>query len=288
MNARTANARGFTLIELVVVITIAAIVAVFVVFFLATPVEAYFAQSSRASLVDSSDRILRSLVADVPTALPNSLRETGGGGVVALELLATTATARYYGSGDKNYLPPAQEALEELSIGQPDADFYTLDLFGAASGSYLAILNPGAPGAYAFGGVMTPLPPQFTITPVGATLEDHVHFAGAGFNFTNASPTNSVFLVSGPVSYLCDTNAQTVQRYTGYSVSAAQPATDAQLMAAGATRSLIAQNVASCTITIVPAPASALYNQLAIVEATLASNGETLQLFDEIAVESVP
>jgi hypothetical protein len=135
---------------------------------------------------------------------------------------------------------------------------------------------------------MTPLPPQFTITAVGATVEDHVHFAGAGFNFTNASPTNSVFLVSGPVSYLCDTNAQTVQRYTGYAISAAQPATDAQLMAAGATRSLVAQSVAACTVTIVPAPVSALYGQLAIVEVTLTSNGETLQMFDEIATESVP
>jgi MSHA biogenesis protein MshO len=288
MTRRIQPVRGFTLVELVVVITIAAIVAVFMVFFLGTPVDAYFAQSSRAGLVDSADRILRSLSADVPMALPNSLRQSGGGGVLALELLATTGVARYYGTGDKSYLPPAQEALEELSIGQPDTDFYTLELFGAANGSYLAIDNQGLPGAYAFGGVMTPLPPQFTITAVGATVEDHVHFAGAGFNFTNASPTNSVFLVSGPVSYLCDTNAQTVQRYTGYAISAAQPATDAQLMAAGATRSLVAQSVAACTVTIVPAPVSALYGQLAIVEVTLTSNGETLQMFDEIATESVP
>ena len=288
MRGRVSDLRGFTLIELVVVIAIAAVVGVFMVFFLATPVNAYFAQSNRSNLVDSADRIVRSLVPDVRTALPNSLRQAGGGGVVALELLATTGVARYYGAGDKAGLPPAQQALEELTIGTADTDFYTLDQFGPVAANYLAVENPGSPSAYALGGVMTPLPPSFTITALPATFEDHVHFSGAGFDFTNASPTNHAFLVSGPISYLCDTAARTLNRYTGYALNAAQPTTDAALMAAGATRSLIAQNVSSCTVTVVPAPASAQFGQLAIFEATLTGSGETLQVFDEVAVEVLP
>jgi len=288
---RARTARGFTLIELVVVIAIMAILAVFMVFFLATPVEAYLAQSRRAGLVDSADHVLRSVVADVRTALPSSLRSGGAGSVVAVEMLSIAGVARYYGPGEKSGLPPAQQALEELSIGSADTDFYTLGEFVSMNGAYLAVgTQMTMPGAYSFGSVMTPLPKSFTVSPVGVTVEDAVHFSGAGFDFAPApdSPTQSVFLVSGPISYLCDTAQHTLQRYSGYTVTAAQPLTDAALMAAGATRGLIAQNVSACTVSIVPAPASGAFDELLILEVTLASSGETLTVFDEAAPEYVP
>lgn len=282
---------GFTLIELVVVIAISAIVAVFMVFFLTTPVESYFAQTRRSDLVDSADRILRSVRTDVRAALPNSIRQSAGGGVLAIELLVTNGVARYYGPGDKQYLGGAAQLTQELSIGSADQSFYTLGLFSpAGAGSYLAIDNQAPPLAYASGaGVMTPPGTAFTIAAVGATGEDHVQFTAApGMNFGTASATHSVFVVSGPVSYLCDTNAQTIERYTGYTPAAAQPATSAQLLAAGATASMIATNVSTCTVTLVPAPASNKFNQLVILNITLANSGELLQLFDEVAVEYLP
>jgi MSHA biogenesis protein MshO len=290
MSGAARRERGFTLLELAIVITIASVVAVFMVLFLGTPVEAYFAQSRRADLVDSADRVVRSLASDVQSALPNSIRQTGGGGVVALEMLATAGVARYYGTGDKSYLPPAQETLEELAAGQLDTDFYTLDQFVSANGSYLAVDNQGAPGAYGFGGVMTPLPPPFTVTPNVATAEEQIHFSGAGFDFTTPSPTHSVFLVTGPVSYLCDINTQTVRRYWNYAIAAAQAAvaTDAQLMAAGATRSLLAEHVTACAVTVVPAPLSGNFGQLAVLTVTLSNAGETLPVFQEVATEYLP
>lgn len=291
MTRSRAAAAGFTLLELVIVMAISAIVAVFVVFFLATPVEAYFAQTRRADLVDSADRILRSVAADVRTALPNSMRQSAAGGVVALELLATGGVARYYGAGDKQYIGGAQELAEELSIGAPDQSFYTLDPFTPGSaGSYLAIDNQVPPLAYAAGaGVMTPPLTAFSVNALGATGEEWVQLPSApGMNFTQASPTHSVFVVTSPVSYLCDTNAQTLQRYTGYTPAAAQPATNAQLLAAGATVSLIAQNVSACSLTLVAAPASGKFNQLVILTITLSNSGEILPVFDEVATEYVP
>lgn len=292
MTCSRAAAAGFTLLELVIVMAISAIVAVFVVFFLATPVEAYFAQTRRADLVDSADRILRSVAADVRTALPNSMRQSAGGGVVALELLATGGVARYYGPGEKAYLGGGpQEQKEELAIGSFDQSFYTLDLFTPGSaGSYLAIDNQVPPLAYAAGaGVMTPPLTVFPINAVGATGEEWVQLPNApGMKFIQASPTHSVFVVTSPVSYLCDTNAQTLQRYIGYTPAAAQPATNAQLVAAGATVSLIAQNVSACSLTLVAAPASGKFNQLVILTITLSNSGETLPVFDEVATEYVP
>lgn len=287
-----APAAGFTLLEVVIVMAISAIVAVFVVFFLATPVEAYFAQTRRADLVDSADRILRSVAADVRTALPNSLRQSGAGGVLALELLSTGGVARYYGTGDKAYLgggPQGQK--EELGIGSIDPSFYTFDPFVPSSaGTYLAVNNQGLPGAYAMVGVMTPFSSIVAPLPPPAVVpgEWSVQLPGAGFDFATPSPTHSVFVVSGPVSYLCDTNAQTLQRYTGYTPAAAQPTTRAQLLAAGATASLIAQNVSACSLTLVAAPASGKFNQLVILTITLSNSGEILPVFDEVATEYVP
>lgn len=289
MTLSRAGAAGFTLLEVVIVMAISAIVAVFVVFFLATPVEAYFAQTRRADLVDSADRILRSVSADVRTALPNSMRQSAAGGVVAFELLATGGVARYYGPGDKAYLgggPPEQK--EELGIGSIDPSFYTVEPFVPSSaGSYLAVNNQGLPGAYAMAGVMTPF------SSIGAPLppvpgESWVQLPGAGFDFATPSPTHSVFVVTSPVSYLCDTTAQTLQRYTGYAPAAVQPATNAQLLAAGATVSLVAQNVSACSVRLVAAPVSGRFNQLVILAITLSNSGEILPVFDEVATEYVP
>jgi MSHA biogenesis protein MshO len=285
----TCRRRGFTLIELAVVITIASVVAVLMLGFLTTPVDTYYAQTRRADLVDSADRVLRSVDSDVRSALPNSIRKTTVGSVTALELLATAGVARYYGSGDKSYLPPAQEALQELATGAPDNAFYTLSLFASLAGNYLAVNNQGSPGAYGFGGIMTPLPPTFTITPNVVTSEEQVTLTGAGFNFSTDSPTHRIFLVSGPVSYLCNTTAQTLNRYSGYNIATLQVTTDTGLIAAGATRSLIAHNVSACNVTVVPAPAfPKRYGQLVILSATLASSGETLQVFEESATREIP
>ena len=290
MIRRDRAALGFTLLELVIVIAITAILAVFVVFFLDTPVEAYLAQSRRAVLVDSADHVLRSVAADVRTALPSSLRWAAPGNVVAVEMLSTVGVARYYGVNEKSRLPPALEAPEELSIGSADPSFYTVGLFASTTGGYLSVDQQTLPGAYslAAGHVMLPFAqPPSSINPVGLTTEEWVQCV-PGCNFTAASPTNSVFVVSGPVSYLCDKVQHTLQRYSGYAVRAVEPLTDAALMAAGATRGLIAQNVSGCRVRIVPAPASGAFDQLLIFEVTLASSGETLTVFDEAAPEYVP
>jgi len=48
---------GFSLIELIVAITVAGIIAAFIGMFLKTPTDAYFAQVHRADLTDSADSV---------------------------------------------------------------------------------------------------------------------------------------------------------------------------------------------------------------------------------------
>jgi prepilin-type N-terminal cleavage/methylation domain-containing protein len=280
MNPR--SARGFTLVELVVALTLAAIVAGFLGLFLTTPVESYFAQTRRSDLVDAEDRILRNVSMDVRNALPGSLRSTASATVVALELLSTSGIARYYGNGDKSYLTPPQRGIEELTTGSLDTDgFYTLTQYGPTTGSYLAVTYVGAPSAYALTGIMTP---QFTITANAATSEDQITLNGGGFKFSGASPTHSSFIVSGPVTYLCDLNAKTLGRYWNYPVKASQAAvaTAAKLTALGASTALIATHVTACTLTPYQ-PVGTNTGQLLILRITLTSSGELLQVFHQVS-----
>jgi MSHA biogenesis protein MshO len=276
------RARGFTLIELIVVITITAIISVFLVFFLTTPVESYFAQTRRSDLVDAENRILRNVATDVSTALPGSIRATASGSAVALELLATTGVARYYGPGDKSYLPPLQQSAQELSTGSLDTTgFYTIGHYGPTTGAYLAVTRPGAPSAYALTGIMTS---QFKITVSGPTNEDHITLTGGGFTFSGASPTHTSFIVSGPVTYICDTTAQTLRRFWSYPVTTSQPfdPTAAPLSGPGVRSSLIATNVTSCSFTPYQRPGTN-FGQMLLLRVTFTSNTEVMQVFHEVS-----
>lgn len=292
MSHRSRNAAGFTLIELVVAIVVAAIVTSFIVLFLDAPVQSYFAQTRRSDLVDSANRIADAVTADVRTALPNSLRYAVAGSTKALELLATRGVARYYGQGDKN-----GASNEELTIGSPvTAPFGTLDSFSiqalAPPAPFLSIGNLGIPGYSAYNsatGVMTSAGTGIMVNPTPGMPfvagENQVTLTGVQMTFkapgapVTQPSTHNAYLVSGPVSYVCDPVAGTFRRYSGYTITAAQAVPPAGPSA------LIAHDVSNCAISL-GAP-SALYGQLAILTVTLASGGETLQVFLEAPTEYV-
>lgn len=296
MSSRSPCAAGFTLVELVVVIILTAIVASFMILFLDAPMQSYFAQTRRSDLVDSANRISRAVTADVRTALPNSLRTNPAG--TALELLATSGGARYYGQGDKNGTP----AGEELTIGASASSFGTLDSFTSQAlpyqgQYYVSVGNLGTPAYNAYNTATAVMTSLGTITldpnpstPPAVSQENLVQLAAPFIFKAQGAPAtqpsvHNAYLVSGPVSYVCNPNpgnpaAGTVMRYSGYAVSAAQP-----VPPGGGTGALIAHDVSACRISLVAAPSTYPYGQLAILRVTLASNGETLQVFFEMPTD---
>jgi MSHA biogenesis protein MshO len=97
--------------------------------------------------------------------------------------------------------------------------------------------------------------------------------------FQNVVAPHNAYLVSGPVSYVCDPVAGTFRRYSGYSVTAAQAVPPAGPSA------LIAHDVSACAISF--GYPNAQYGQLAILRITLTSGGESLQVFLEVPTEYV-
>jgi MSHA biogenesis protein MshO len=279
--------RGMTLIELVVVITLSAIVVAFMAMFIVQPVDAFMMQKQRAQLSDAADSALRLLARDLRAALPNSVRTAASGSVYAIELLATVDGARYQDDG-----PLGNSALW-LDFSQADGAFSTTVPFSevtlpySSTTSYLAIYNLGITNAnaYALANVITPAGTTITIS-AGATANAQLVTLSSPFQFSFGSPEKRVYLVSGPVSYLCDTSTGLMTRYSGYQILATQPTSASTLNAAGATSGVVASNVAGCQFTYT----AGTYQRVAMATSLMqmSNGGQNVELLQQTHLVNAP
>jgi MSHA biogenesis protein MshO len=282
-----AAARGMTLIELVIVIVLSAIVVSFMSILIVTPIDAFTAQKQRAQLGDAADSALRLMARDLRSALPNSVRATVSGTVHAIELLATVDGARYQDNG------PLTNSALWLNFAATDTGFSTTVPFSqitlpySSTTAYLSIFNIGVPGAnaYALANVITPTGTTITVV-AGATANAQLVTFNPAFQFSFGSPEKRVYLVSGPVSYLCDTSVSTLTRYSGYTINATQPSSAASLSAAGATAGVVATNVAGCQFTYASGTSKRV--GMASLLLQMANNGQEVQLLQQTHLVNAP
>lgn len=287
MNTR--HPRGFTLVELVVTIALSTIVVGFMAIFIAGPVDSYTDQARRAELVDLAENSLRRIARDIRRALPNSVRIDLSAGVAALELLSTVDGARYR---DR---PPPGDPSKRLQFSASDDAFNTVGGFPniaqpfSSNTHYLSIYNVGVPGAdaYELANVITPPGTQIDIDADAIPGEDNVRISPA-FKFAYASPGQRVFLVDGPVTYLCDTADGTLSRYSGYAITPNQGDRNSasELLAAGANATLIADRVSRCGMDY--SPGTSQRAGLVSIEFGVTDTGETVSLLHQIHVDNVP
>lgn len=227
------NQTGFTLVEMILVISITAIIGSMVATFLAVPMQGYIAQDRRARLVDTADTALRRVGRDIRLGLPNSVRVTTVGTTTYLEFLITRTGGRYRaeGGGDILDFTTADNSFDVL--GPPPT---------MKAGDLIAVYNLGIEGADAWE------------SGAGSTLATFTGIAGSTISITPkqfplASPGNRFQVVEGPVTYVCTPNAAnpnlgTLTRVWGYAVQAVQPT-----VFPGGTQALLAQQVRACNIT---------------------------------------
>lgn len=140
--------RGFTLIELVMVIILMGVIGGMVAVFMKSPIDAYFDSARRAGLTDVADTVMRRMGRDIRKALPNSIRSAGN---QCMEFIPTKTGGRYRadagGAGDmldftlvagdtsfnmlgRNADLPADQKIENgdlvavYNLGITDADAY--------------------------------------------------------------------------------------------------------------------------------------------------------------------
>lgn len=281
--------RGFTLVELVVTIALLTIVVSFMAVFIAGPVRAYNDQTRRAELVDVAENSLRRIARDIRAALPNSVRVTGSGGAVALELLNTIDGVRYR---DR---PPPGDPSKRLRFSGPDDAFNSVGRFNgitrpfSSTTHYLSIYNVGVPGAnaYELANVITPPGTRIDIDADAAPGEDNISM-NPPHQFAFASPGQRVFLVDQPVSYICDTATGTLVRYTGYAIGPNHADRDSggELLGAGASATLVADNVSACSVDYTPGTAQR--SGLVTLNMSVSDTGETVSLLHQVHVDNVP
>jgi MSHA biogenesis protein MshO len=263
---------GVTLIELIIVITITAIVAVGVSVFISRPIEGYVDAARRAELTDIADTALRRMTRDLRAALPNSIRiaeSPPASGVLYLEFLQTSGGGRYRGE------PDSGGGGDILDFAAPDAAF---DVIGAmpafAGGESIVIYNLSASGAVAN-------------AYAGDNLAAYAGNAGgtitlsAPKQFPFPSPGRRFQVVQYAVTYSCNPATGELRRYWNYGIAAAQATPPATPNTA-----LLAGSVTACGL-FYAAGAGARTGAVTL-SLRVERDGEPIQLFQQVHVSNVP
>ncbi len=313
--------RGFTLIEMVMVIVITGILSGIVAVFIAAPVEGYIATALRGDLVDNADLALRRLSRELSLALPNSVRVTtqasGGVNYIYIEFIPTSGGGGYLSESDATAAtnPLNYSDVRTCTVRAANCMF---DVVGPmptapaiAAGDFIVVYNQGrdADGnsyepadAYLCGAATVPAncnlarvaaPPPAVAANSTVTL-----LPGAGDLNVFAmqtpplpSPSNRFHVVPGGVqaiTYACPTAPGSFYRHAGYGIHAA-PATAIAALTAG-NRATIADN-ASCVVEYNSAASQrngVLSVTLTLRDATNTTNTESVTLMREIHLDNSP
>lgn len=278
---KSRRARGFSLLELLVVLVITGIIGVSVSVFIRGPIQSYVDQSRRAELVDLAEVILQRMVRDIHRALPNSVRTDG----TTLELLSIKDTARYRtgpipgpGGGNPARRLQFNQADTAFNVMGPRAPDISID-------DRLVIyhLGDGQAGGSAYQGddVITADSGVNPVLSVDPSFPDEYRITldPPGHQFAFESPTQRLYVVEGPVTYFCDLASGALRRYSGYAIQPAMPAD----MTNG---TLIASGVTQCAFSYSTGTASR--NAIVTLQVAITRDGETVSLTRQAQVVNAP
>jgi MSHA biogenesis protein MshO len=275
-----AGSAGFSLIELIVVMVVVGILAGIVAVFIRSPLEGYMAASRRAEVVDIADGALLRIARDVRTALPNSVRVTQVGTAFYLEYLPVEDGGRYREQRDSTVdcTDPATAGCDILDFTLADTSFEVLGPPVTANpNQFLVIYNLGLDG-------------DTDAWQGGNRREVTSNGAVSSLAFTSTarlpleSPSRRFYLVSDPVSYVCDPVAGTVRRYSGYG----EPTEDQPTSFGSGVNALLASRVKDCSMIYEPG-ASQRLGQLTLwlqLENSEGDNAEQASLYREVVVNN--
>jgi MSHA biogenesis protein MshO len=277
MPALSNNQRGFTLVEMVIVIVITGIIGGIVAMFIRAPVQGYADSARRAELTDIADTALRRMARDIRSAVPNSVRATSS----TVEFLPTKDGGRYRAdSGGTNNV---------LNFGSADGSF---EIVGSAinfadgagaSPDYIVVGSTQSDAVPAYETSGTGVLRQYT---GAAGLQTVVNFSNTALPVWAELASQRFDVVDGSqqaVFYKCETVATDssgngtgkLVRYWKYGFT----------HATGATSAILADKISDCSISY--DAVNQRFGLLAI-RLTLTSGGESVTLYNEIHVNNAP
>jgi MSHA biogenesis protein MshO len=275
--------RGFTLVELVMVIVIMGVIGGIVSVFMKSPIDAYFASARRAALTDTADTTVRRMTRDIQRALPNSVRTPIASAGRCVEFIPTKTGGRYR--------IDEKIAADDTSLDftKPDATFNMLGSNVALPadqrilvGDVIVVYNLGIPDsdAYQIAGSVNRavVGGSNPLSEAGTPLETTIPIASTQFPL--ASGSNRFHVVSGAenvVSFVCSGG----DLHRTISTFAAAAATSCP-----ATGPILARNVSACNFDY--GGSDLQRNALIRMTLQLTDSGETVSLLHEVHVSNTP
>lgn len=266
--------QGFTLVELVMVIALAGVIAVLISTVMSNPLQSFVDQSRRAELVDKASMALNRMARDVRLAVPNSLTAIGSS---EIRMLSIAAAGRYRANqpvtGGPRVDPPQCPQAGNCSI-----DILSPITPGSSTAEHWLIIystNASELGAVASPSVISPKAFSWSGGALSADLQN--------FRFKYASPQHRFYLVKDLVNYRCD----------GAGIDANENGTgklwrgiSENLNGSNPSESLVVDSVSGCSFTY--APGTNTRNGLLTLRLTLAQEGETITLLQQVHVDNAP
>ncbi len=279
---------AFSLLELILVVVLLGVLASGAGMLITRPIEAYNDQLRRQQLVDQAEMALRQIARDVRRTLPNSIR-VGGGGTV-LEMVNTVDGARYRDEVGGTFTTPN----DILDFSSADTDFNLLGRFtrlsAFAADHRIVIYNTAPTDIYEDvtlnnnPGIVTPNSVILGLSVTGS--EQHINLSSA-FQFSQQSPGQRMFVIDGPISYVCNITAGTIMRYDSYDYQHPQIVSDVLLGALPNVESgPVVSRLSGCNISY--EAGTARRGGIVTIEITITDAGESITLLHQIHVVNVP
>lgn len=260
--------QGFTLIELVMTIVLTGLFFSAVSIFMKYPLLAYAGVVKTATLVDNAEIALQRMRLDIQGAIPNSIRvktDPGNPNRKVLEFLNNVESIPYVatGTGALSFTTPGSSSFMTLGLFNTAPSNTTC----AANSCRLIVDNTGTYGAntdsptaglnvystVATGGGAVTITPTTTTVAFGTSGSQAQLTLNNPVLFANVSPAQLLYVSDTPVSYVCDTAAQTLNRYWGYAITSVQGTDPTVSPLSTATMAPLANNVTGCTFSYIPA-----------------------------------
>lgn len=267
--------RGFTLVEMIIVIVITGVVVGMVAVFGKAQVDAYLDVGNRAELSDAADTALRRIARDLQSALPNSVRVTTSGTNTYLEFIPVKDAGRYRADYASSTGKDAA-GNDPLDFGSTTDN--TFDVLGptvsVTAGDQLAIYNLGISGANAYA------KDNLRALSTTGALSRLAYTATTQFPFP--SPYGRFQVVGQPVTYQCAPSAAggSILRYAGYGYNSAQPTSGL------GTATTLVSDVAACSFNYTPGVLAR--NGLIALSLTLSARNESITLMHLVEVLNTP
>jgi MSHA biogenesis protein MshO len=294
MRPYSKSQRGFTLVEMIVVIVITGIIGGMVAVFIRAPVQGYADSARRAEMTDIADTALRRIGRDLRTAVPNSVRIPVAAGSTYIEFIPTRDGGRYRvsptGGGGG-----CGAAGDDLDFTAPDTCF---EIVGSpiafVAGDQIVVGSTQSDGSLPYksaaaGGVMRPIAAagvggaqqvvKMTSTvafPASSELDGH------RFEVVPADQQAVTYACTGTLGPL-DANGDgqgALTRYWAYGFIFPQP-----VPPLGGSNAVLADKVSACNFVY---NTSNVRDSLVAISLTITRGGESVNLYHEIHVNNLP